>query len=187
MLPKKTTATITHYYITTLKYVSAEESRTWTQLCVINSRREYMFARSTSDMFSTLWKAACVDKLEEKVHLWRFSESFQADLFGPCGGGGGGVRSHPSHPPCLNVSVNSYFKICCSLTPCNWQHKTCIGTRWISTIQLTSLTQLYWRNPSNIEFFITCPLTPVERLFVLFSWVVCWQSVRLTSLAAAAH
>ena len=57
----------------------------------------------------------CVDKLEEKIHLWPsfyfrkfIFGSFQADLFGPCvcvcvcgGGGGGGwgmgggERSHP--------------------------------------------------------------------------------------------
>ena len=65
-----------------------------------------MFARSTWDMFSTLPKAACVDKLEEKVYLWRvFSQfhlhSFQADLFGPWRGGW--VRLQPSHPPCLRA------------------------------------------------------------------------------------
>ena len=125
-------------------------------------KRIYVCSFNFGYVFYTVKSCVCWQIRREGSSL-AFFRIFPGGPFRPVWGGGGGVRSHPSHPPCLNVSVNSYFKICCSLTPCNWQHKTCIGTRWISTIQLTSLTQLYWRNPSNIEFFITCPLTPVER------------------------
>ena len=53
-------------------------------------------------MFSTLWKAAFVEKLEEKIHLWHpfffIYGFFQADLFGPWRG-----TFAPIAPPCLRT------------------------------------------------------------------------------------
>ena len=65
VLPKMTTATFPHYRIMTLNGSQQINQEHEHSFFMINSRREYMFARSTSDTFSTLWKAACVDKLEE--------------------------------------------------------------------------------------------------------------------------
>ena len=77
--------TFPHYRIRTID---------WSQLILINICHGYVFYTVC---------ATCVDKLEEKIHRWRSFLSFLAlsrRTFSARGGGGGeGVRLHPSHPP----------------------------------------------------------------------------------------
>ena len=53
-------------------------------------------------MFSTLRKAAFVEKLEEKIHLWRpffSSMALSRRTFSARGGGGGGAFAPIAPPP----------------------------------------------------------------------------------------
>ena len=107
---------------------------------------------ATWGKFSTLWRVACVDKLEEKIHLWRsfcfrkfIFASFQADLFSPWGG----AFAPSAPPPCLrawiliyalfqsyesNICKNTDVKICQTATKIltsNW-------TSWDTKNQILS-------------------------------------------------
>ena len=102
--------TFPHYRIRTID---------WSQLILINIKHEQQkVINSLGYVFHTV-SAACVDKLEEKIHLWRSFLSFLAlsrRTFSASGGGEESAFAPIAPPPAYAPDIGQYLQV----SSCTW-------------------------------------------------------------------
>ena len=145
----------------------------WSRQKLINNMNSYKWS-TTSDMFSTLWKACVRWQIRRRDSIFGVL-FFRLWLFpgGPFRPVGGGVHSHPSqHPPCLRACL----LMCTSLSQhCHyhWCYNAVfvlptLLVRRISICYVCKLRLKVWliRKKRQKHFFCWSQSEHVERWFV---------------------